>query len=141
MSKKKKKDEEVVEEKQEEEKKKKEKIPFRQKKIVKLFVVCLFLVSSYTLFKTIDLYTLKHSSDYWYQMKCDKAKKKECKELRNYNVLIKYDEYHRKYLWTSIICFIMSMCLVFVYRRNLLFLIITISSFMFSTLAMITNLG
>lgn len=138
---KKKKDEEIVEESQEEEKKKKEKIPFNKKKIVKMFVVCLFLVSSYNLFNTIDLYKLKTTSDYWYQIKCDKSKKDECKELKNYNILIKYKKYHSKYLWTSLICFIISICLVFVYRGNLLFLIITVSSLMFSTLAMIINLG
>lgn len=120
---------------------KKEKTPFTKRKIVKLLIIIILLISTYNLYKIIEAYSIKKSSDDWYQMGCDKVSKNACKYIDNYDVLNNYKKYRNKYLIISIICFLISICLVYAYRSYPIFLIMLISSLMFNTLSIVICFG
>lgn len=120
---------------------KKEKIPLAKRKLIKLLIIIILLFSTYNLYRVIEAYSIKKSSDDWYQMECDKASKNACKQIDNYDILNNYKKYRNKYLIISIICFLISISFVYSYRSYPIFLIILISSLMFNTLSIVVCFG
>lgn len=120
---------------------KKEKTPLAKRKLIKLLIIIILLFSTYNLYRVIDAYSIKKSSDDWYQMGCDKVSKNACKYIDNYDVLNNYKKYRNKYLIISIICFLISISFVYSYRSYPIFLIILISSLMFNTLSIVISFG
>ena len=121
--------------------KKKEKTPFTKRKIIKFLIIIILLFSTYNLYRVIEAYSIKKSSDDWYQMGCDKVSKNACKYIDNYDVLNNYKKYRNKYLIISIICFLISISFVYSYRSYPIFLIMLISSLMFNTLSIVICFG
>jgi hypothetical protein len=64
---------------------KKEKTPLAKRKLIKLLIIIILLFSTYNLYRVIDAYSIKESSDDWYQMGCDKVSKNACKYIDNYD--------------------------------------------------------
>jgi len=120
---------------------KKEKTPFTKRKIVKLLIIIILLISTYNLYRVIEAYSIKKSSDDWYQMECDKVSKNVCKQIDNYDILNNYKKYRNKYLIISIICFLISISFVYSYRSYPIFLIMLGSSIMFNTLSIVICFG
>ena len=120
---------------------KKEKTPLAKRKLIKLLIIIILLFSTYNLYRVIEAYSIKKSSDDWYQMGCDKVSKNACKYIDNYDILNNYKKYRNKYLIISIICFLISISFVYSYRSYPIFLIILISSLMFNTLSIVISFG
>lgn len=120
---------------------KKEKTPLAKRKLIKLLIIIILLFSTYNLYRVIEAYSIKKSSDDWYQMGCDKVSKNACKQIDNYDVLNNYKKYRNKYLIISIICFLISISFVYSYRSYPIFLIMLGSSIMFNTLSIVICFG
>lgn len=120
---------------------KKEKTPLAKRKLIKLLIIIILLFSTYNLYRVIEAYSIKKSSDDWYQMKCDKVSKNACKQIDNYDILNNYKKYRNKYLIISIVCFLISICFVYSYRSYPIFLIMLGSSIMFNTLSIVICFG